>query len=197
MSEPFKVDVVATPHLDLFGAAAQDLKYYTAAGKYPMQAKSAMAREQEKLNKFLQYVNESFIIKGFSRSAAREESGITGVSTNNSVNVMLDDSPYTMCDFRVAHGSGAQMLVLFSLSGEAARLGSAPAYVTVKLYEDNTETAVFRQSYPEDCYLTFGLPFLLAGRNEGVSSIRMTAQVSGGEVYLLPHGLHASVLKIE
>ena len=66
----FQVDVVATPRLDLYGAAARDLSYREANGKYPAPARSQMAKEQEKLNKFLQYVNESFIIKGFAKNSS-------------------------------------------------------------------------------------------------------------------------------
>lgn len=64
----FRVDTVPTPRLDLYGALTKDLQYYMQNKQtLPPSPRSALAAEQEKINKFMQYVNESFIIKGFSK----------------------------------------------------------------------------------------------------------------------------------
>lgn len=83
----FQVDVVATPRLDLCSAAARDLSYREANGKYPAASRSQMAKEQEKLNKFLQYVNESFIIKGFSKGAGATQVEVSAAVTDGEVYV--------------------------------------------------------------------------------------------------------------
>lgn len=64
----FRVDTVPTPRLDLYGALTKDLQYYMQNKQtLPPSPRSAPAAERKRINKFMQYVNESFIIKGFSK----------------------------------------------------------------------------------------------------------------------------------
>lgn len=117
MSDSFTVDVVATPHLDLCGATARDMQYREANGKYPAASRSAVAKEQEKLNKFLQYVNESFIIKGFSKASVQARSPVRGYTSGNTAPALVKETPEVLCDFDLSHGENAQILVLFSITG--------------------------------------------------------------------------------
>ena len=56
----FRVDTVPTPRLDLYGALTKDLQYYMQNKQtLPPSPRSALAAEQEKINKYMQYVNQS------------------------------------------------------------------------------------------------------------------------------------------
>lgn len=179
----FQVDVVATPRLDLCSAAAKDLAYREANGKYPMASRSQMAKEQEKLNKFLQYVNESFIIKGFSKNSAKQEEGAKSYTAqNSSEELWLEGDEVNVCNFSISHGDNAQILVMFSVSGDGMRVGSAQAVLTVRLMENNGQIALFRQAV--DGYFTMSVPFLLANRTAGVTQVQVQAEIADGEVYV-------------
>ncbi len=195
MSGQFAVDVVATPRLDLCGATARDLNYRDANGKFPAASRSQMAKEQEKLNKFLQYVNESFIIKGFSKASAQERSNVRGYTSGNSAPALIRASETSLCDFQLAHGGRAQIQVTFSITGEAAASGTAPAVLTVKILENNAQVAIFRQAVSG--VVTVSAPFLLVNRQEGVTQIAVQASVSGGELCVEKYGAFASALVME
>ena len=130
MSDSFTVDVVATPHLDLCGATARDMQYREANGKYPAASRSAVAKEQEKLNKFLQYVNESFIIKGFSKASVQARSPVRGYTSGNTAPALVKETPEVLCDFDLSHGENAQILVLFSITGNGASNPGSQAVLT-------------------------------------------------------------------
>lgn len=191
----FQVDVVATPRLDLCGAAARDLQYREANGKYPMASRSQMAKEQEKLNKFLQYVNESFIIKGFAKNRAATQSTLTGFSSENTAAELWDAQEVPVGEFHISHGDGAQIVVLFSMTGDAMPTGSAPAVITIKIRENGSELAAFQQS--ADGIFTMSVPFLLINRSAGVTKVEVTATVAEGEVYVAKNGAFAQILKLE
>lgn len=193
----FQVDVVATPRLDLCGATAKDIAYKEANGKFPMVSRSQMAKEQEKLNKFLQYVNESFIIKGFSKnSAGQAEEGAKGYTAQNTAEELwLEGDEITVCKYSVSHGDHAQILVTFTITGDGMRLGSEPALLQVRLLENNGQVALFRQAV--DGYFTMSVPFLLADRSAGVTQIQVLAAVTDGEVYVPENGCFGQALVLQ
>lgn len=192
----FQVDVVATPRLDLCGAAAKDLVYRDANGKYPMASRSQMAKEQEKLNKFLQYVNESFIIKGFSKNSASQENTLKGYTARNtSEELWIEGEEITVCQYSISHGDGAQILLMFSITGDGMRVGSAPAVLQVKVLENNSQVALFRQTV--DGYFTMSMPFLLANRSAGMTQVQVVAQIMDGEVYVAENGRFGQALAME
>lgn len=196
MAGKFLVDVVATPRLDLCSAAAKDLMYRDANGKYPMNSRSQMAKEQEKLNKFLRYVNESFIIKGFSKNSAAQQSAVQGYTARNTAEELwMEGEEIVLCDFQISHGEGAQILVMFTLTGDGMSASSVPALVTVSVTENNSQVAQFRQY--ADGYFTMSAPFLLANREAGVTQVKLTAAVSGGEVYVDKEGYFGQAIRME
>ena len=191
----FQVDVVATPRLDLCSAAAKDLSYREANGKYPMASRSQMAKEQEKLNKFLQYVNESFIIKGFSKNSSAAQSTVTGFSSGNTAPELWDADESTLGTFQISHGDGTQIIVLFTVTGDGMSTSSTPAALTVKIRENGSEIAAFQQTV--DGYFTMSAPFLHINRSAGVTRVDVVATFSGGEVYVAKNGAFAQALKME
>ncbi len=198
MASKFQVDVVATPHLDLCSAAAKDLNAREAnGGKYPIPSRSQMAREQEKLNKFLQYVNESFIIKGFSKSAsAADSSGFRGYSTVfTSEELWIEGEEANIGNLQISHGDGAQILLLMTLTGDGASRTATPALLTVHIYENDSEIAAFQRYC--DGYFTMSLPFLLANRTAGLTEVSLRGTVTGGEVYVGSNGAFAQALVLE
>lgn len=193
----FQVDVVATPRLDLCTAAAKDLIYRETNGKYPMASRSQMAKEQEKLNKFLQYVNESFIIKGFAKNSANADAGGTKGYTahNTSPELWMEGEEATICDFSISHGDGAQILVMFTITGDGMSASSTPALVEIQVLENNSRVALFKQY--ADGYFTMSVPFLLANRSAGVTKVQVKAAVVGGEVYVAENGSFGQALVME
>ena len=188
----FQVDVVATPRLDLCSAAARDLSYREANGKYPAASRSQMAKEQEKHNKFLQYVNESFIIKGFSKGAGASGSALRGYSSGNTAPELWDAQEVTLGTFAIPHGDGAQIAVLFAVTGDGMPTSSAPAVLTVRIRENGGEMVAFRQAV--DGYFTMSAPFLLANRSAGATQVEVSAAVTDGEVYVAKGGAFAQAL---
>lgn len=178
----FQVDVVATPRLDLYGAAARDLSYREANGKYPAPARSQMAKEQEKLNKFLQYVNESFIIKGFAKNSSASGSGLRGYSSGNTASALWQEQETTVGTFSIPHGDGAQIAVFLTVTGDGMSAASTPAVLTLRIRENGGELIAFQQAV--DGYFTMSAPFLLANRSAGTTQVEVVASVSGGEVYV-------------
>lgn len=195
MATQFEVDVVATPRLDLCGAAAKDLQYRDANGKYPMASRSQMAKEQEKLNKFLQYVNESFIIKGFSRASVQERSPVRGYTSGNSAPVLMRSTPYALCDFELSHASGTQIQVMFSITGLAAAYDGGPAVAQIRILENGSAIATFRQEV--NGVVTVAAPFLLINRKQGVTRLGVEASISSGEIAVEKYGAFASALVME
>ena len=195
MSRDFTVDVVATPHLDLCSATARDMQYRETNGRYPAASRSAVAKEQEKLNKFLQYVNESFIIKGFSKAGAQARSPVRGYTSGNSAPELLEASPLTLCEFALSHEENAQILLLFSLTGDSAATGGGAAVLTVTIKENGAAVAAFRQKL--DGVSTVASPFLLTNREKGVTNVTVEASVSGGQMALERYGAFASALVLE
>ena len=193
----FQVDVVATPRLDLFNATAKDLAYREANGKYPMASRSQMAKEQEKLNKFLQYVNESFIIKGFSKnSGGQQESGTRSFTARNtSEELWFEGDEITLGNFSISHGDNAQLLVMYTITGDGMRVSNAQAVLMVRIMENNSQVALLRQAV--DGYFTMSVPFLLANRKAGVTKIQVLAQIVDGEVYVSENGYFAQALVME
>lgn len=193
----FQVDVVATPRLDLCGAAAKDLSYRDANGKYPMASRSQMAKEQEKLNKFLQYVNESFIIKGFSKSSTSKDEGGTKSLTarNTSEELWLVGESINVCNFTLSHGDDAQILMLINISGEGYRLSSAQPVVHVRIMENNSQVAQFTQA--AEGFFTMSVPFLLGNRSAGVTQVQVLAHVENAEVYVPEYGCFGQALVME
>ena len=139
ISGQFSVDVVATPRVDLCGAAARDLNYREANGKFPMESRSQLAKEQEKLNSFLRYVNESFIIKGFSRASVQERANVRGFTSGNSAPILQRGTATELCDFDISHGDNAQLLVLSTITGDAAASGKEAAVLSVVLMENGVD----------------------------------------------------------
>lgn len=195
MSDSFTVDVVATPHLDLCGATARDMQYREANGKYPAASRSAVAKEQEKLNKFLQYVNESFIIKGFSKASVQARSPVRGYTSGNTAPALVKETPEILCDFDLSHGENAQILVLFSITGNGASNPGSQAVLTCVIKENGTAAATFAQKL--DGASTISAPFLLINREKGVTNIGVEASVSGGEIAVARYGAFASALVLE
>ena len=182
MSSAFKVDVVATPHLDLCGAVTQDLSYREKNGKYPKEAKSQMAKEQEKLNKFLQYVNESFIIKGFTH-ATEESSGFTAVTSANTANLVVNNLDTVLGNFEVSHGNNAQIATMFSLTGEIVPSGSAQVVLYLTLRENNSVIKTFYLS-SGSAMVTFASPFLLINRTAGLTKLNFSIKATNGRFLL-------------
>ena len=179
----FQVDVVATPRLDLYGAAARDLSYREANGKYPAPARSQMAKEQEKLNKFLQYVNESFIIKGFAKNSGASGSGLRGYSSGNTAAALWQEQEEaTVGTFSIPHGDGAQIAVFLTVTGDGMSAASTPAMLTLRIRENGGELIAFQQAV--NGYFTMSAPFLLTNRSAGTTQVEVAASVSGGEVYV-------------
>ncbi|MGN1251216.1 MAG: hypothetical protein ACI4XW_14165 [Candidatus Spyradocola sp.] len=190
----FQVDVVATPRLDLCGAAARDLSYREANGKYPAPARSQMAKEQEKLNKFLQYVNESFIIKGFAKTGSAS-GGLRGYSSGNSAAELWQEQETTVGTFTIPHGDGAQIAVFITVTGDGMSATSTPAVLTLHIRENGGELIAFRQAV--DGYFTMSAPFLLSNRSGGTTQVEVAASVSGGEVYVDSGCAYAQALLME
>ena len=172
------MDVVATPRVDLCGAAARDLNYREANGKFPMESRSQLAKEQEKLNSFLRYVNESFIIKGFSRASVQERANVRGFTSGNSAPILQRGTATELCDFDISHGDNAQLLVL-----------------SVVLTENGAQVQKFQQAIGG--WTTFSAPFLLINRAQGVTNLKVSVSVSGGEIYLDKYGAFASALVLD
>lgn len=66
----FTVDAVPTPRINLAGAFESDLGYYMKNGnRLPPLGKSQLKQLEEQLNDYLKFLNESFILKGFTKGA--------------------------------------------------------------------------------------------------------------------------------
>lgn len=195
ISGQFSVDVVATPRVDLCGAAARDLNYREANGKFPMESRSQLAKEQEKLNSFLRYVNESFIIKGFSRASVQERANVRGFTSGNSAPILQRGTATELCDFDISHGDNAQLLVLCTITGDAAASGKEAAVLSVVLTENGAQVQKFQQAIGG--WTTFSAPFLLINRAQGVTNLKVSVSVSGGEIYLDKYGAFASALVLD
>ncbi len=195
MSSAFKVDVVATPHLNLCGAVSQDLSYREKNGSYPKEAKSQMAKEQEKLNKFLQYVNESFIIKGFTHDT-EDSSGFTAVTSANTANLVLNNMDTVLGNFELSHGDNTQIATLFSLTGEIVPTGSAQVVATLTLKENNSVIKTFYLS-SGSAMVTFSSPFLLINRTAGITRLNFSIKVTNGRFLINTGNAVASALVLE
>ena len=189
------MDVVATPRVDLCGAATRDLNYREANGKFPMESRSQLAKEQEKLNSFLRYVNESFIIKGFSRASVQERANVRGFTSGNSAPILQRGTATELCDFDISHGDNAQLLVLCTITGDAAASGKEAAVLSVVLTENGAQVQKFQQAIGG--WTTFSAPFLLINRAQGVTNLKVSVSVSGGEIYLDKYGAFASALVLD
>lgn len=192
MAGQFEVDVVATPRLDLWGAAAKDLQYKESNGNFPIQSRSQMAKEQEKLNKFLQYVNESFIIKGFSKSSSTEKSAVQGYASGNSYGIVIRADETPLSTFKVTHADRSQLLSSFSLTGELVPTGSAAPLLEVKLRENGSEMAFFKQEGTG--MVTLSAPFLLINRSGGATTVELVATVTNGFMVVAKYGGYSSLL---
>lgn len=97
----FTVDAVPTPVLNLASAMESDMRYLQNNGKMPPLGKSQVKQLEEQLNDFLKYVNESFILKGFTKGALtvsvinagliQDKEGKFVIDLDNSTWVLYDD----------------------------------------------------------------------------------------------------------
>lgn len=98
----FTVDAVPTPNLNLAQAFEQDLQYYVKNGnKLPPLGKSQLKRIEEQLNTYLKFINEDFVLKGFTKGSVLTVQVINaGIiqSKDGSFIIDLDKATWTMVD---------------------------------------------------------------------------------------------------
>ena len=98
----FTVDAVPTPRINLAGAFESDLGYYMKNGnRLPPLGKSQLKQLEEQLNDYLKFLNESFILKGFTKGALtvsvinagliQDKEGKFVIDLDNSTWVLYDD----------------------------------------------------------------------------------------------------------
>ena len=195
MERKFSVDIVATPRIDLCGAVTQDLQYQAANGRFPPPQRSRLAQEQEKINKYLQYVNETFIIKGFSKTA-KVDSLIPAATAKNGAAVSAGQEGILLAQLGLTLAFSAHVQCGFSLCGSASQEDAEiPAVLTLTTLENGSPLAVWTQTLtPGD--FSFGAPLLLPDRVKGQYVLGLRASVDGGALALAKGSayLHATVL---
>ena len=191
----FRVDTVPTPRLDLYGALLKDLQCYAQnQHSLPPAPRSALAAEQEKINKFLQYVNESFIIKGFSKYNPVPEEAV-----DSDVTAVFTDGPLTFgqsmsafARFTVGCLYVSHLYIHWSLDGKflPASDGSTGC-LEVQLLINNASVAQWRQDLAEG-YAGAHRAVFLPDRSAGEYAVELTARVSAGSFQLQTGGGHAA-----
>lgn len=99
----FTVDAVPTPRINLAGAFESDLGYYMKNGnRLPPLGKSQLKQLEEQLNDYLKFLNESFILKGFTKGALtvsvinagliQDKEGKFVIDLDNSTWVLYDEN---------------------------------------------------------------------------------------------------------
>jgi hypothetical protein len=194
MADPFRVEIVPTPRLDLYGAFARDIAYFMAHEQSPPpQARSALAAEQEKINKFLLYVNESFIIKGFSKHnpSAAEPMDSDMLASFNSLSLNIGPSATNFAQFSLSAGAPAHLFLFFSLSGVWTPPAPGDSSVlTIGLMLGGERAASWKHSLQgsfDGAQNTIALP----NRAAGAHSIAFTAALSAGQLSVPIDGAYA------
>jgi len=133
----FSIDTIPTPKIDLKNALESDVAYYIKNGKFPPLGQSAMKKQEERLNDYLKYVNESFITDGFSSS---NPEGATTLDTDvvswmNDGQVTVGSTVYTTASMSVSPEHRANIHCLFSIVGNYT-----PEEVTTSTEVTDTDT---------------------------------------------------------
>ena len=141
------------------------------------------------------------------RKEIQKDDFLDGKGLSNEVNIrifdeqveiapeLLEATPLTLCEFALSHEENAQILLLFSLTGDSAATGGGAAVLTVTIKENGAAAAAFRQKL--DGVSTVASPFLLTNREKGVTNVTVEASVSGGQMALERYGAFASALVLE
>lgn len=193
----FRVDTVPTPRLDLYGALQKDMRYYGENHQtLPPAQLSALVAEQEKINRFLQYVNESFIMKGFSKGKplpqTAEDSDVTAAFNQQ---VMVFNQQLTpIARFSVVCGYASHLYICWSLSGTVslpAAYQSSGAVLQVQLFIDNEATALWQQTLlPGEA--SIGRSIFLPDRQAGSYAVEIEARMAAGSLTAPIAGAYAS-----
>ena len=179
----FRVDTVPTPRLDLYGALTKDLQYYMQNKQtLPPIPRSALAAEQEKINKFMQYVNESFIIKGFSKYNPVPEQAVDSQS-------FVPIARFTLQCKYVSH-----LYVHWTLAGDYRRadgVAEGDGRLQVQLFINNQSEGLWQQDLAPGkrslCQALF-----LPNRTAGSYAVEVLARVDMGSLQVSPGGAHAA-----
>ncbi|MDR2513953.1 MAG: hypothetical protein LBD02_01950 [Christensenellaceae bacterium] len=193
MADSFRVETVPTPRLDLYGAFARDLAYFMAHEQSPPpQARSALAAEQEKINKFLLYVNESFIIKGFSKynPSAAEPADSDMLASFNSLSLNIGASPTIFAQFSLSAAAPAHLFLLFSLQGVWTPPADGSGVLTIGLKLGNEQAASWKHSL-QGSFDGAQNSIVLPNRAAGQHSIALTAALSAGQLSVPIDGAYA------
>lgn len=188
----FRVDTMPTPRLDLYGAFIKDLGYYTAnKNTPPPQARSALAAEQEKINKFLQYVNESFIIKGFSKfNPIVEEAADADVTTAmNASPFTLAQTPTAIARINVKTAALSHLYLQWGMQGALTLLNDlTEAVLKVQLLVNAqsvyTWTVTLRPGQSAEHFALF-----LPDREAGEYALELTAALDVGTLTVPANGV--------
>ena len=113
-----------------------------------------------------------------------------GFTSGNSAPILQRGTATELCDFDISHGDNAQLLVLCTITGDAAASGKEAAVLSVVLTENGAQVQKFQQAIGG--WTTFSAPFLLINRAQGVTNLKVSVSVRGWEIYLDKYGAFAS-----
>ena len=193
----FRVDTVPTPRLDLYGALTKDLQYYMQNKQtLPPSPRSALAAEQEKINKFMQYVNESFIIKGFSKYNPVPEqavdSDVTAVYNDETKTFAQSFVPIARFTLQCKYVS--HLYVHWTLAGDYRRadgVAEGDGRLQVQLFINNQSEGLWQQDLAPGkrslCQALF-----LPNRTAGSYAVEVLARVDMGSLQVSPGGVGAA-----
>lgn len=192
----FRVDTVPTPRLDLYAAFAKDMQYFLKNKQnLPPMQRSALAAEQEKINKFLQYVNEAFIMKGFSKYNPVPEIAVDSdvVTAFNEQQLQFGQSMEPIARFSVTCAYVSHLYIQWSLSGSMTLPPGAETNTTlqVQLFINGESAALWRQDLEAGerslCQTVF-----LPDRSAGAYAVEILARVDRGSLAAPIGGAYAS-----
>lgn len=191
----FRVDTIPTPRIDLYGAFQRDLHYYMENEQsLPPLQRSALMVEQEKLNKFMLYVNESFIIKGFSKYNPVPEEAVDSdvVTAFNANELSVGQAHLAFGRFSLRCSHPSHLYVQFGLLGKLELpSGVGQTTVEVRLRVNNELVQTFTQGLSTAYAGTQGALFL-PDRQKGTYSVELTAKLAAGSLVVPVNAANAA-----
>lgn len=191
----FVIDAVPTPKFHLLEAFRQDMEYYMGSKKWPPAGRSAIEREQEKLNSYMQYVNEQFIQEGFSSSnitnIIAQDTVVAGYSNNG--RFTLSQSEGQGASVTVSPASKADIHIVFTLCGEYTPPDPAPiapATLAVTALLNGSTHAIWRQAMVPG-YNVISIATIAAGRAKGSYNTVLRLSLSAGSM-VVETGAHTA-----